>query len=355
MSISAYFLCLPQGPPDRAAYQHLAVCLAEGLSALGIPVYGNCNYWRRSPDPDDYLIKHDPAVDAAACTLVVATHSWRDYGVRLPELPSTSLRVFLDGSDEDPRKGYRDDYPRFDLVLRTHYSRGLPYPSNVRPWAFGLSNRIIRATTPSAGEREPVLLVNYRVGHELRRVAEPVITALSEVLAVDRTVEPLELVPDSSAADLQWRQTGRRHHPNYYRRLGRASLCACFGGMRVPPTRIILQWDSWRLWESMSAGTAALHMDLGRCCAGMPVMPEAQRQCLAADPSRPEMLVDYLRAEVGSLGRIGREGRAWALANYAPQPVAMRLLDALGLSQGARRAAGPGGAARGPAGKMTGR
>jgi hypothetical protein len=334
MSLSAYFLCLPQGAPDRAAYQHLAVCLAEGFRVLGIPVYGNGNYWLRSAAPDDYLIRHDPAVDPAACTIVLATHSWRDYGVPLPALPAASLRVFLDGSDENPRKGYRDDYPRFDLVLRTHYSRGLPYPGNVRPWAFGLSNRIISAATPSAGARDPVLLVNYRVGHELRRVAEPVIAALGEVLAIDRTVEPLELVPDSPAETLLWRQTGRRHHPNYYRRLGRASLCACFGGVRIPPTQIVLQWDSWRLWESMCAGTAALHIDLERCGAVLPVMPNARREYLAADTGRPDSVVDYLRADVGALARIGREGRAWALAHYAPEPVAMRLLAMLGLPCG---------------------
>jgi len=79
-----YFYCWPKGPPDRSAYQHDIVCLAEGLRELGVPFFASTNYWQLSPDKKEYLLTHSPDVQPEDCQAVVFSNLWFEDGGTFP-------------------------------------------------------------------------------------------------------------------------------------------------------------------------------------------------------------------------------------------------------------------------------
>jgi hypothetical protein len=95
------------------------------------------------------------------------------------------------------------------------------------------------------------------------------------------------------------------------------------------PERIV-QWDSWRFWESLAAGCAVFNIDLDRYGALLPVMPEKDRHYFGVNLDRPGDLIDRIAGEPGALERVAAEGRRWAVANYSPAAMARRFLGELG-------------------------
>src|SRR5882724_7252659 len=66
---TVYFYCCDE--PDNL--QEDVIALAEGLRELGVPFFGNCDYWRQSLATDDFLIRHDPDVSHDDCDIVVVS------------------------------------------------------------------------------------------------------------------------------------------------------------------------------------------------------------------------------------------------------------------------------------------
>jgi hypothetical protein len=149
---------------------------------------------------------------------------------------------------------------------------------------------------------------------------------------------------------LQWAQTGRRHYPNYYKRLKKSTACACFGGRFMPPwpreltaplrlwhrvmnklawgrLRPIVVWDSWRFWESLAAGCVTFHVDFEKYGPFIPVMPENWRHYIGIDLENMQETVGRISDDPGILEKISNEGRIWALENYSPVPTALRFLE----------------------------
>ena len=159
-----------------------------------------------------------------------------------------------------------------------------------------------------------------------------------------------------------WEQTNHRHSRSYYERLKHAQACACFCGDLIPPLpwrdpgqylvggnkgRLklafyralglldprpdrIVQWDSWRFWEALSAGCLAFNLDLDRYGALLPVMPVKDRHYLGIDLEKPAAVRERWHDDPAGLARIAAAGQAWAWENYAPAPMAARLLHMFG-------------------------
>lgn len=360
-----YFYVVPPGPPERAEYQSLAVSLAEGLQALGVPVVGDADYWQ--PDPArPPLIRHDPDVRPEDCTAVVVSHVWPESGRPLPDVVGRRggavPTVYLDQADGAVTRAWTEPFHAFDLVLRTHANaRQAGVPGNVRPWAFGLSERILAATALAgpADARDRAMLVNFRVRHLLRRRAWTVLHRhIAPVLPLDTRAEAHG---EPGAADARlWALTGRRHHPAYYARLKRTLAGATFGGFfgpeRLPdphsplynpariaahlaepvrrpfgrPAGVLYQWDSWRFWETLAAGTAAFHVDLARHGAALPVAPTADVHYVALDLERPRTTAERIGDDPGWLGDVGAAGARWAREHYSPEATARRFLGLVG-------------------------
>ena len=363
-----YFFSLPTGPPDRSEYQYLAVCVAQGLRELGVDAVGNVDYWAPAPGAAP-LIRHDPDVRPDDCAAVVVSHVWPESGRPLP--PEVHRRgrlyrtAYLDQADGAVTHAWTAPFRAFDVVLRTHMNvRQRGVPGNLRPWAFGLSRHVLAATdgVPEPEARERALLVNFRVRHLLRRRAWAVLARdVAPALALDTRTDAFRPSGADPLAEHLWRLTGRRYNPAYYDRLGSALACAAFGGFlgaerlvtrprraydahRVlshaleplrrragRPPAAVYQWDSWRLWEAMAAGTAAFHLDLEAHGAALPVMPTAGVHYVGLDLSDPRTTAERIADDPAWLPAVARAGRQWAREHYGPRATALRFLDALGL------------------------
>ncbi len=364
---SVYFYCVPAGPPENSAFQHCAVCLAEGLRALGIPFFSNTDYWRLSASSDQHLFNHDPSVSPGDCSIIVLNQEWLEHNDTLPrelfKTGRTYRTVFVDHLDGSFTDSWRPEMRQFDIIFKAHYNKDWPYPSNCRPWPFGLSNRIMEQTEriPPFRERRRAMLFNFRVHHAVRDVAKLELQQrFRALLPLDEKADAFGAIPQGADDHLQWRQTGRRHYPSYYQTLKQLVACAAFGGFFVPPlfdsgpaaakwgerlTRRldpllsaigmrptqVLQWDSWRFWEALSAGCVTFHVDFDKYGARMPVMPQNWKHYIGIDLDHVDDAVERISAEPMLLENISVSGREWARENYSPVATAARFLNALGM------------------------
>jgi hypothetical protein len=358
-----FFYCCPLNADNfkQSIYQHSIVCLAEGLKALGVSFYADRNFWQLTADKEEYLFNYDPDVTPDDCSIVVLNGAWFTEGYPLPDRLFHRQRkyttvYFERGSDS--RHGWGDSFRSFDFIFRPHYNSRFKYPSNFHPWAFGLSNRILEQleTIPDFDERQRSLLVNFRIGHSVRKqVQEQFFPLIQEVLPIDNSVDCLDVPPQAADDYLQWYQTVGRHYPSYYQRLKDATACACFGGVSIndwPPnafgpvtvwdrainkilsdlklqSRRIMNWESWRFWESLAAGCVTFHVNFEKYGLYLPVMPENWQHYIGVDLADMSATIARIRDEPEQLEQISKQGREWAIAHYSPVPTAIRFLETI--------------------------
>jgi hypothetical protein len=168
------------------------------------------------------------------------------------------------------------------------------------------------------------------------------------VLPVDVTGETQNDPPQDAQDWLYWRETGRRHWPAYYRRLRESDACAAFGGYFVSrwPERkesvvsralkralavaqsqstLVSQWDSWRLWESLAAGCATIHIDFERYGCLFPEPPKNDVHYIGVDLRDIDDAVERITNQA-LLERVASQGQNWAIASFGPRKTAARLL-----------------------------
>jgi hypothetical protein len=355
-----YFYCAPYERPEKAAYQHQAICIAEGLRSIGFKIFSNVNYW--NPD-GHYLFVHDPAVQPADCDVVLIGDAWFDAGRPMPDVFTRTRRlyrtVYLDSQDGSKLFSHGRLWHSFDFILRSHFVDDASNGANFHPWPFGLSQRMIDATSALSYDDRHGVLLNYRhtrYPHSVRiAVSRTVVPKLAEHFSIETNTKAVSSEPSQDERSL-WEQTGRRHSLEYFRRLLSAQACLAFGGYFIfafPKesdsflsrfgkaairragftTHRIVQWDSWRLWEAMAAGAAALHVDFDMYACRLPVAPTNWQHYIGFDLSRPSLTIERILAGDAELETVGRAGREWALQHYSPAATAKRFCELLGLGQ----------------------
>jgi len=352
-----FYCCPPIDVAERAVFQHVSICLAEGFKQLGIEFYSNVNYWQTSPDGEDYLSRHDPKIKPDDCSIVCIENAWFDYGNSFPENlfrgDRTYTTVLIDGEDNSNSLAFQPGFEAFDLILRTHFNSKFRYPANVYPWAFGLSQRILKELSDPLeyGKRKKNILFNFRSNHPVRRIsARQVIPRIQPFFQLDDSVDTFSYPSSDSYQNLMWTQTNSRHYLSYYKRLQASAACACFGGSFMSPfpqdpssifnrsfrrmidqfnlkTRLVSQWDSWRLWESMAAGCVTFHVDLEKYGCLLPVMPKNWQHYIGVDFDHIQDTIERIERNPELLENIAVQGRAWALKYYSPVPTALRFLE----------------------------
>jgi hypothetical protein len=364
--------------------QEDVIALAEGLVELGIPFYANCNYWQQSTAPGDYLLRNDPGVTHDDCDIVVVSYTWpqwvrmQTFDLRQQPLPAGLFRngrkyvtVFMDNHDGHRTISWEPEYRRFDMILRTKLNRRAWHPENMRPWAYGLTNRYIQATSnaPPFASRRRAVLFNFNASHPYRHGARDMAQArlapkIDAILPVDATKDDLSVEPSDPYEALMWHQTGGRFSWSYYERLKHSQAVATFCGEIIPsmpfrdpgqylvggnraklirflygvlglldprPPRSV-HWDSFRFWEAMSAGCAVINVDLEHYGVELPVMPKSGTHYLGVDFARIGDFVKRLTDEPGALERVAVAGRDWAQTHYSPKAAASRLLGLAGFA-----------------------
>lgn len=354
-----FFFLAPHAAPENTPYQHTLVSLAEGLVELGIDFESNINFWKQSLKPNDFLFQSKGRFSWEESDLVLFNSDYLNFGQSLPKSLFQYNRqyrvVLIDDSDGLITPGFFPELRDVDYVLKTHFNRKYTYPSNFYPWQFGLSNRIISYTNKSYNEtlREDSLLVNFRVGHSVRSSAlEKFIPIISDILHIDDFTNHFDKPSLCDLDELYWNQTGRRHYPDYYKKLLTVKAVACFGGyfQRQHERRNLLidkfsrrvdkylglikddsvyQYDSWRLWETFAAGAAVFHVDFEEYGVSLPVIPEKNKHYFGVNFNNLLNSKRNLYNIKSSMNEVGLYGREWALKYYAPKPIAERLLQLL--------------------------
>ena len=369
-----YFYC----HPDPGAYQDDVVILAEGLRELGCEVFGNCDYWRRSLDPADILVRNDPSVGPEDCDIVAVSYIWTrwigpDFRIEERPLPPGLFApgrryrtVYLDYDDGYETASWRPEFRAFDLILRPKYNRRCFHPENHRPWALGVHVRMLDmcAGAPPWSARRRELLVNFGASHPYvhgtRAVAgPPFVAAARSRFAINDRRDDLTREPADPYDALMWRQTQRRHSRAYYQRLVSAQAVVAFCGEFIPPAPFhprylvggrkamisrslhraaalldrrpprLIQWDSWRFWEGLAAGCLVFNFDLPLYGVELPVMPENFVHYVGVRTDNIPEVLARLEADPGLPERIAARGRTWALEHYSPVALARRFLGLL--------------------------
>lgn len=366
---------------EPANLQDDIIALAEGLRELGVPYHSRCNYWRLHPDRDDWLFTANPEVSPLDCDVVVFPCTyfyWIAMGTfQLVERPLPKelfqpgrrhRNVLFDFLDGHRTISWRPEFRQFDLILRAKLNRRAWHPANMQPWTLSLSNRVMEHTAggPPFAQRRAVCLVNFGASHPYPHGARDLAEQrfhpqLAKLFPLDRTVDNLTLAPSDPAQRLLWEQTGGRFSAAYYTRVKSAQTVSCFCGELIPPLPWrdpgallvggnraklrrkfyrflaafdprpdrIVQWDSFRFWETLAAGSVAFHLDLERYGVTLPVMPRNWEHYVGIDLENPTPALERLRDDPGQLAAIATRGREWALHHYSPKATAARFLSLL--------------------------
>lgn len=359
IEVRIYFITAPQGPATRACYDHQSVALVEGLLTKSIEVAGKRSFFPVFESTRSHLIEKEH-FDFHESDVVVFSSEVFDCGCAelLPKDLYSSKRnyklVFLDNSDGFKTPGFRPEMTNVDIVLKSHYNLKQKYPDNFMPWQYGLTNRLMKyANFDENILRLPRLLEAFRVEHGSRNLAHRFFLPLINTnIVIDQTRDDF----DNYDAQLQekqlWEITGRRHYPAFYDRLRSSLACAAFGGELEPSwifgnlkwrrrlTKVndfithgrmnkrILQWDSFRFWESLICGCATIHVDLERYGALLPVMPVNYQHYIGVDFDDIGKAVLSL-TDLPDVERIALNGKIWVQENYSPSAVADRFLSIL--------------------------
>jgi hypothetical protein len=271
----------------------------------------------------------------------------------------------MDSHDGHRTVSWEPQFRQFDLILRSKLNRRAWHPENMRPWVLGFTNRILKEVSgapPYAGRRHS-LLWNFGASHPYPHGAREqagarFLPAAARLFDIDTAKDDLSVEPADPYEALMWRQTAHRFSRKYYVRLMQAQAGACFCGELIPPMpyrrpdnylvggyrakirRAVyeflgrfdprpfrsVQWDSFRFWETLCAGTVAFNIDLEHYGAELPEMPQNWKHYVGVDFDRVDEAIDRLRSNATLLESIGREGQAWALTRYSPLRLAERLL-----------------------------
>ncbi|HVA98903.1 MAG TPA: hypothetical protein VNG53_08410 [Bacteroidia bacterium] len=371
-----FFLVPSNHPP--AAYHHEMVAIAEGLRDLGISYYGTLNYWKES-ETNNYLIEQAPA-NFDAEVHIYSVYYFNYYKLDIEKtVDYTKINIIIDREDGYYSLFSDKRYSKFDAILKTHYNKNIPYhyyQKNVIPWAFGLSNRIIKSIDESINTKvEDKTYINFRITHHLREMAyekfNPIISqkypidfssSLSAITGKPFKAEAIkeEQPPYFSEAEKLYQlQTGFRHDTNYYRKLNSSLLTYTFGGyvatkpfltnrllhpihylyksirwgyeqlnLDVSNLVFIYQYDSWRWWEALYANTCPIHMDFEDWGWVLPVMPENKIHYWGVKKLDFEKSANELRQlHRDDILQIGLNGRNWSKQHYNPLATANRLID----------------------------
>lgn len=360
--MKVYFFVHPHAPAAQSAYEHGIIALAEGFAECGVEFYGNINYWESVPGSQRYLITRDDSISYSDCDVVIFSSEIYNHK-RLDLLPKELFQsrrnyklIFIDSSDiilEEKKYITPGQYPelrKVDLVLKSHFCSKHSYPNNFSPWQFGLTNRMIGALSPRPfKDRSHSVLVNYRSKHQLRDLAENrFMQTVYSIYEKDDVSDDLNENHQSLQDQHYWMLTGRRHYQSYYRRLGGSKVCAVFGGflqtkiseratlshrlIRKLDSHInflkydrLLQFDSWRFWESLASGCLTIHADIDKYGVLLPEMPVNGEHYFGVDFSDLHASRNnFLQSDRHE--SIAINGRNWVIQNYSPEAVARRFL-----------------------------
>jgi len=357
-------------------YDDGSITLAEGLREMGIEFYANRNYWKINNN-GDYLFNFHNALDKNEFDVIILSDAWtqfihhktfKHYKGELPKWLFSSTRsyktVYIDKMDGYKTFGYSEEARKFDYVLRCQKNKKTFNPNNIHPWALGYQDRILheRLNIPIE-EKKLEIAVNFyfthQFSHQTRAFAEKKILNKFKSIPINRFKNKKE-EPQNAFSAMMWHQTLEKHNPGYYHNIERTLINAAFcgdmiAGLPNDPSiyliggnkaklkkkqyevlsfllgkqKRIIQWDSWRFWETLILGSVPMHVDLEKYGVELPVMPNNWEHYIGIDLDHIKRDVERILDDPESIYKIAGKGKFWAEQNYSPLASAKRLLNLL--------------------------
>jgi len=360
------FFITPIYPYGNDHYYHEMIAVAEGFKELGYTIIGNCNYWFQ-PETNDYLIKEKLESDfdiAIYDYRYVTSFAHLLFRKGYPNFDKTKVHVLLDRNDWlQPIWWNNEYYNIFNFIFAGNLYQNIPYAPNVKPWAIGLTNRIIKTIDKfyqSNNERESITGYNFRVNHNMRGyVLQQLKNNLKKYPAIEKFTQPdFENYSD----EFYYKQSIKRHNPAYYQTLCASKFFMAFGGYyEYKPFRylpysfidkilrkqhywkyqylkknnkdfsdeiFIFQQDNFRFWEVLYSGAVAINLDLQYWNFLLPVMPVSGKHYIGVGKLKGNKIENI----ISSLGEdeiknISHNARKWVLENYSPKAQAQYILN----------------------------
>ena len=354
-----------------------AIQLAYGFKQIGHRVIANINYWEHE---GGYLLEESNTEDYDFAIMdhrfVYHTKPWvikhHIDGGDLKKVP----RVLLErqcGQEWSPQWNRDGWLGFFDLVCATDRTIHHPRHEKIVPWTIGvipeIADTIKSKSSPSFVTDR--ILKNFRVAHDVRGM---VVESLNSEDRQPTTRQLIEVFDEQKSADVLQESlhhaTGGRFQPEYFKRINAYSLFLTCGGYIQPKpfvyehfdadgnssmsmavrlrkkwnrhrrdwfnlggsnkANVVIQWDSFRWWESLVADCAPLMLDFDYWGLELPVKPTEGVHYVGIrdlqDPSLLQRINDY---SLNDLEAIGQAGRKWFDEQYSPSSQARRLLQEL--------------------------
>ncbi|TAL60413.1 MAG: hypothetical protein EPN85_07280 [Bacteroidetes bacterium] len=361
------FFVTPVYPYSNDHYYHEIIALAEGLIELGHEVTGNANYWFQ-PEKKSWLLNENASEDydiAIYDYRYVRSFEHLLFRKGYPGLKPDKIKILVDRNDWiSPVWHANKHYLVFDLILAGNLFKNVSYPSNVKPWAIGLTNRIMQSIDKNFNQyerTENVIGHNFRIAHNMR---EYVLKGLEGSLK-KITLQPCFTYAkknEDAMDDHYWKISTHRHIPEYYKLLNSKLMFASFGGYyeykplayapygildkikrkpyywyyklllrynkSIAPAVFVFQYDNFRLWEVLYSRSCAVNLDIESWNFRMPVNPVEGEHYMGIDRFNFNKFAEKIEnLPLEQIQSIGLKGREWVLQNYSPVAQAKRMLQ----------------------------
>ncbi|MFO0320985.1 MAG: glycosyltransferase [Bacteroidota bacterium] len=366
MKIVKFFIT-PVYPYGNDHYYHEMIALAEGFQELGFKVIGNCNYWWQ-PEYNSFLIPDELSNNDFDIAIYdyryVTSFAHLLFRKGYPNFDKTKKHILVDRNDWiQPIWWKNKDYDIFDVIFAGNIYNDVTYANNIKPWAIGLTNRIIKSVDThynSKFEREKTVGTNFRVDHNMRGY---LLKNLKQDLVTYPVVEKLTNSNFTTEKDsFYYKSSTRRHNPDYYKILCEQSFFLAFGGYyEFKPFRylpysftdkvirkpaywrykslkrkdldfsnqiFIFQHDNFRFWEVLYSGSIAINLDLEYWKFLLPAMPISGEHYLGIKKLKKHQLEDVLKnLGQNEIDQISRNAQEWVFENYSSKAQAQRILN----------------------------
>jgi hypothetical protein len=333
---------------QKGKYKPQIVALAEGLRALGKDIGCNIDYYATKPSNQDFLLTRVPFDPSKIVCLIVSLD------MLLQPDPPTNDRMascrrlgcpviifdwianrFLSMSNPESLLDRVDKFMFYSYIQKLV---GVKKYEKVRPWPIGYTQRVVDVCQKywkPFSARRPEVLWSHRVPHHVRKTVWD--NFYSPYLAnhMNRFNDFFERPrTDVEEYDIMMNfQTGNRHNPKFYEALCSSQLVDCCGGF-LKGKDVILQWDSYMLWEGFMSGCCVITLDIEYYGfkTGVAEEPRNMVHYIGLRLNQPaylkQLASDIIEKKI-DIEAIAMAGKEWAVQYFSPQARAQEFLRLL--------------------------
>ena len=338
---------------DDNTYEHVSVVLAQGLSELGFVNNGNCDYWEEYKS--DYLVKKTfLSSQVNSCAIISSSFYLKNVESLKSIKKFFDCVILLDSEDGGEKTECQPFYESFNLVLRCHYNSKIFYGNNVIPWQWGITTHMINWIKDAKEFKSDKIQINFRVPHQARLMGVKILSRITSKKF--KIINNIDYYEDNLKGFLTEEQmhysklTQNRCLPNYAKRIKDNVLAFSFGGwfydleqkllirkfnsiliklgVKIPKSVILVQFDSWRLWENFFSGVPVVHFDLDLYSAKLPVQPINGVHYLGID-IRGKVNGENLNRFIDNKDQVSEAARNFVNEHYTPSAIASRFIAVL--------------------------